>query len=299
MRIITRPDFDGVVCAALLGEVHSITQPILWVEPNDMQCGRVAVGNRDIIANLPYHPDCALWFDHHYTNKPDKPFEGAYDLAPSAAGLVYKYYRNRFRREYGELITATDKIDAADLTMDEVTYPEKHPYVLVSMTVSGRDPGDEPYWNRLVDLIRRQPIESVMEDAEVSRRCQAAVAQNRSFKALLTAHTRMEGHVSVSDFRPLGRDPRGNRFLVYSLFPEAIVSVKVRHDPQDSHRVIIGVGHSIFNRRCEVNVGLLLSRYSGGGHRGAGSCTVSAENADRCLAEIVAALKENRPNEQG
>lgn len=297
MRIITRPDFDGVVCAALLSEVHSITQPILWVEPNDMQCGRVSVGRQDIIANLPYHPDCALWFDHHYTNKPEMPFEGAYALAPSAAGLVHEYYKGRFQDEYRELIDATDKIDAADLTMDEVMHPENHPYVLVSMTVSGRNPGDEPYWNHLVNLVRRHSIEKITVDAEVSRRCQAAVAQNQSFKILLKAHTRMDGHVSVSDFRSLDEDPKGNRFLVYSLFPDAIVSVKVRRDPQHPDKVIIGVGHSIFNRRCRVNVGLMLSEYNGGGHRGAGSCTVSQEAADACLEKIVAALKENRPNE--
>ena len=103
MRIVTRPDFDGIVCAALLYDTESIDQPVRWVEPNDLQVGRVDILDGDIIANLPYHPNCAMWFDHHYTNDPGTPFKGLYRIAPSAAGLIYEYYGGRFQRDYREI----------------------------------------------------------------------------------------------------------------------------------------------------------------------------------------------------
>ncbi|MBW2563261.1 MAG: exopolyphosphatase, partial [Deltaproteobacteria bacterium] len=68
MRIVTRPDFDGVVCAALLYETEEITEPVKWVEPSDIQKGMIEIRTGDIIANLPYNEKCSLWFDHHYTN---------------------------------------------------------------------------------------------------------------------------------------------------------------------------------------------------------------------------------------
>ncbi|MFP4349585.1 MAG: exopolyphosphatase [Thermodesulfobacteriota bacterium] len=297
MRIVTRPDFDGVVCAALLFEAEEITEPIQWVEPNEMQKGAVAVQPGDIIANLPYHEACSLWFDHHYTNQPDISFEGAYKMAPSAAGVIYEYYGDIWSRDYDELIRETDRIDSADLTMDEVLHPENYPYILLSMTITGRDKSDATYWNRVVDLLRSRDIDAILQDPEVQNRCRQVIEQNRVFKSLLKAHTRLIEHVTVTDFRPLTEAPQGNRFLVYSLYPEAVVSVKVRYEGVSQEKVIIGVGHSIFNRNCKVNVGLMLSGFGGGGHRGAGSCTVPAGQAEEAIATIVSTLLKNEPNE--
>ncbi len=92
MRIVTRPDFDGIVCAVLLYQAENINADIQWVEPAEIQTGKAKILKGDILANLPYSPDCALWFDHHISNKHEKPFKGAFEIAPSAAGVVYKYY---------------------------------------------------------------------------------------------------------------------------------------------------------------------------------------------------------------
>ncbi|MFZ7125876.1 MAG: exopolyphosphatase [Desulfobacterales bacterium] len=297
MRIVTRPDFDGLVCAALLMESEAVDEPILWVEPSQMQKGEVAVRSSDIVANLPHHPNCLLWFDHHYSNRTDRPFQGLFELAPSAAGLVYRHYRDVLSGRYDELVRQADKIDAAELTEDEVLHPERYPYILLSMTLSGGDREDEAYWNRLVDLLRRQPIDRILSDPEVQARCRQVEADNRRYKDLLAKNTILHGHVAVTDFRPLGCSPRGNRFLVYSMFPQSVVQVKIRYDDEDRHRVAVSIGHSIFNRNCKVNVGLLLTRFEGGGHPGAGSCRFDADKADRYIPAILEILKANRPIE--
>ncbi|GBC61126.1 exopolyphosphatase [Desulfonema ishimotonii] len=297
MRIVTRPDFDGIVCAALLYETEKISEPVHWVEPNDMQKGRVEVREGDIIANLPYNKNCAMWFDHHYTNRPDTPFEGSFAIAPSAAGLVFEYYKDKFQRDYTELIRETDRIDSADLTLDEVLRPEDYPYILLSMTISGRDHSDQRYWERLIQLLRNCDIDDILRDPEVRERCETVVEQNRAYQTALRQHTTCKQHVTITDFRSYKKTPRGNRFLIYSLFPEAVVSVSIRRDIHDREKIIVGLGHSIFNRNCHVNVGLLLSRFGGGGHRGAGSCTVREDRAESCIAEIVDTLMANQPNE--
>lgn len=293
MRIVTRPDFDGVVCAALLFEAEHITEPVEWVHPNDMQRGLVDVQPEDILANLPYDKRCALWFDHHYTNRVETPFKGAFKIAPSAAGIVYAYYKNRLHRNYDELIQETDKIDSADLSMDEVLHPEKYPYVLLSMTISTYDASEEAYWNRLVDLLRKFDINNVLDDPEVKEQCRNTIEQNKKFKDILLENTVLKGHVSVTDFRGFDKTPTGNRFLVYSLFPESTVSVRIRYEDDAKEKVAVSVGHSIFNRNCNVNVGLMLSQFEGGGHHGAGSCRFHVSKAEYYIPQIIDILLKN------
>ena len=296
MRIVTRPDFDGIVCAVLLFDVLDAQPPVKWVEPSDIQKGIEKIGEGDVLANLPFDKRCSLWFDHHFTNEIDVPFEGAFEMAPSAARVVYDHYRKQFTRDFSELVEAADKIDAADLTIDEVKYPEQYPYVLLSMTV--KIPGrDEAYWNHLVTLFCAGDIESVMSDPEVQKRCQDTIEENDEYRELLLTHTEMQSHVSVTDFRALDEAPAGNRFLVFSLFPESVVNVKIHHHEEDKGKVVVHLGHSIFNWGCHVNVGKLLAGYEGGGHRGAGATTFSAEKADDYIPKILDALIQNESNE--
>ncbi|MFO7965788.1 MAG: exopolyphosphatase [Desulfobacterales bacterium] len=294
MRIVTRPDFDGVVCAVLLKDVLPIDQPIKWVEPSDMQKQLVEVVSGDVIANLPYSSSCSLWFDHHYSNRPTHDFKGSFQLAPSAARVIFDYYGGRFQKDYTELVSRADKIDAADLNKDEVAHPEKYPYILLSMTISGREDYDEAYWNRLVDFMGAARIDEVMADPVVSAKCANVLLQNARYKTLLEENTRVEGHVAISDFRNRDEIPAGNRFLGYCMFPQTVVHVKIRYDNKYDNKLVVSVGHSIFNRNCQVNVGKMLSRFEGGGHEKAGSCTFDAEKADDYIPRIIDILKENK-----
>jgi len=297
MRIVMRPDFDGVVCAALLYEVEDITEPVKWVEPSDMQKDMVEIRQGDIIANLPYNEKCSLWFDHHYTNTTSKSFNGAFKIAPSAAGIIFEYYRHKLRQDYSELIKETDKIDSADLSLDEVRHPENYPYILLSMTISGRYEADEAYCNRVVNLLRRFEIDDIINDQGVSERCGTVKSKNKKYKELLKKYTQIKNHVSITDFRSLTETPDGNRFLAYSLFPESAVNVKIRYDDKERMMIALSIGHSIFNKDCNVNVGLLLSRFEGGGHQGAAACRFHVSKADNYIPQIIEILLKNEPNE--
>jgi len=297
MRIITRPDFDGIVCAVLLTEALKITEPVLWVEPNVMQKGLVAVRPDDIIANLPFHETCYLWFDHHYTNRIDRPFNGVFQIAPSAARIVFEYYRSALNGNYESLVNAADKIDSAALTLDEVLHPEKNAYMLLSMTVDGLRKKDDSYWNRLVELLRKYHIDRACKDREVQERFHQVLRQNREYKSLLEKHTFPRGIVTLTDFRGLDPPPAGNRFLIYSLFPGSAVNVKIHTDVWDDGKVVVRVGRSIFSNLCRVNVGLMLAGFGGGGHRGAGGARFHPDTAEEKISEIIRILLENKNNE--
>ncbi len=297
MRIVTRADFDSIVCAVLLYESLDIKEPVKWIEPSEIQKGNADIHSNDIIANLPYDNRCKLWFDHHYSNRINTPFDGAFSIEPSAARVIFDHYKDQFQNDYTELVKQADKIDSADLSKDEVLAPENYPYILLSMTITSSNRSDEPSWNRLVELLRKNKFSDVMNDAEINARCKKVVEQNKLFKDHLLKNTKMHDHVAVSDFRAFKTAPNGNRFLAYSLFPESVVSVKIRCDYENRKKIILSVGHSIFNRKCNVNVGLLLSNYSGGGHFGAGACHFNAELSDTYIPEIIDILIKNESNE--
>ena len=242
MRIVTRPDFDGVVCAVLLHEALDIREPVKWVEPDALQLGAVDIRKGDIITNLPYDDRCSFWFDHHYTNRIYRSFNGVFKIAPSAAGIIFNHYKDRIKSDYRELVAATDKIDAADLSLDEVLHPEKHGYVLLSMTVVNGGESDEPYWNKLIHLLHKYDLQGVLDDPEVKERCRQVIEQNDRYAIYLKDNTRLEKQVAITDFRNLENIPAGNRFLVYSLFPDSVVNMRIRYEKKNK------AGHSGFKK---------------------------------------------------
>lgn len=330
MRIVTRADFDGVVCAALIGLAEEIDS-YLFVEPKFMQDGMVDVRSGDVIANLPYHPRCSLWFDHHVTNETswrghigwtrtgpsgDAPpsimiGKGGFRLAPSAARVVYEYYamllmekggpnpltrklRDLGRRLESErmrlLLTETDRIDAGKLILEDVLHPRG--YVLLSMTLDGKRREDEPYWLRVIELLRERAPEEILRDPEVSRRCQQILDSQEELKAILLERATLRGNVIFVDLRGSGDIPDGNRFLLYTLFPSGSISLKVADDTQRPDTTAISVGYNIFNSAARVNVGALMEKYGGGGHRVVGSCRVPRNQAEKAIREIFEAISE-------
>jgi hypothetical protein len=311
MRLVTRADFDGLVCGALITKFEPIDS-YLFVEPKFMQDGLVEISEGDIIANLPFHPRCTLWFDHHITNttpqfeQPIMLGKGGFRLAPSAARVVCEYYTelsnqpddpaavarlaflNSARLKY--LLEETDKIDAGKLTREEVLNPQG--YVLISMTTDGRNAGDEPYWLRVIELLREKTLEAMLNDAEVKRRCQAILDEQEKLRTILRQRGTLKGNVIYVDLRGLDNIPDGNRFLVFTLFPRGNIQVKVADDTQRANTTAISVGYNIFNPTSTVNVGELLKRYGGGGHRVVGSCRVPNDKAEQAIREIVQAVTE-------
>lgn len=295
MRIVTRPDFDGIVCAVLILEAENASPSVIWVSPGDMQKGNIDIRQGDIIANLPYHPNCSFWFDHHFSNRIRHKTPGLFEIAPSAAGLVFKYYQDKLQKDFTGLVTETDKIDSANLSLDEILTPEKYPYVLLSMTLQDHNPLEELYWNRVVDLLRQKEIAAILADSEVRKRAKTVIHENVSYQTLLKKHTLLVEQVAISDFRDLDNLPYGNRFLVYSMFPEAVVSVKIGYEDHRKEKVIVKVGRSILNKICRVNVGQMLSYFEGGGHKGAGACSFTVEKTEEYLPKIIDILKKNDP----
>ena len=300
MRLITRADLDGLTSAVIITMKERIDE-ILLIHPQDITDRKVEVRSDDILANVPFHPDAGLWFDHHLLTdsnlKPPENFKGRYRVAPSAARLVYEYYLEKdpndaALKRLAKLVDETDRLDAAQLTPDDVENPRD--YILLGYTIDSRTGlgAFKDYFMKLVDWLKTMPIDKVLAQPEVKDRIERILKDQVAFRELLQRNSFKMNNVVVTDLREIEQLPSGNRFLIYSLFPEANVSLRVHWGPQHKS-VIAAVGHSIFNRTCKTSVGDLMSKFGGGGHRGAGTCVLPLEAAAEAIDEILFELQAN------
>lgn len=300
MRLVTRGDLDGLTSAVIITMKEPIDEVVL-VHPQDITDKRVEIRSDDILVNLPYDPRCGMWFDHHIltdsNEKPPDDVRGRHRIAPSAARLVYEHYLERDPHDeallrLATLVDETDRLDSAQLTQSDVDDPRD--YILLGYTIDSRTGlgSFEEYFVRLADWLKTMPIEEVLRQPEVAARVDRIRSEQADFKRLVARNSFQLNNVVVTDLREIERLPAGNRFLVYSLFPEANVSLRVHWGPRHD-TVIAAVGHSIFNRTCNTSVGELMSRYGGGGHRGAGTCVLPLEHAADAIDEILFELQAN------
>jgi len=301
MRLLTRSDFDGLACAAVL-KTLGIIDNWKFVHPKDIQDGLVEVTNNDVLANIPYVKGCALWFDHHSSEKErlgqDIEFEGESRIEDSAARVIYEYYGGRSKLpHFASMIEAVDKVDAAKLTKEEILNPEG--WILLGFIMDPRTGlgrfrdfriSNYELMEILIDACATQNIDEIIANPDVKERADLYFEQDALFKEMLAAHTKVDGNVIITDLRGVDSINAGNRFLVYSLHPDQNVSVWVV-DGRGKLNCPIAVGYSVLNRTCEVDVGALMLKYGGGGHHQVGTCQVAYDEADQAIGEIVSALK--------
>ena len=300
MRLITRGDLDGLTSAVIITMKEPVDEIVL-IHPQDITDRRVEIRADDILSNLPYHPNAGLWFDHHLMTdsnmRPRENFKGRYREAPSAARLVYEYYLEKYPddadlKKHARLVDETDRLDAAQLTPDDVENPRD--YILLGYTIDGRTGlgAFKDYFLKLVEWLKTMRIDEVLAQPEVKERVDRIREDHEEFRRLLKRNSFRMNNVVVTDLREVEHLPSGNRFLIYTLFPESNVSLRVHWGP--AHKsVIAAVGHSIFNRTCKTSVGELMSKYGGGGHRGAGTCVLPLESAAEAIDEILFELQAN------
>jgi nanoRNase/pAp phosphatase (c-di-AMP/oligoRNAs hydrolase) len=302
-RLVTRSDFDGLVCAALLQEL-GLLHDILFVHPKDVQDGKVELNGHDITTNLPYRPEVALSFDHHSSEQRRVVGERANRVmtadADSAARVVYDYFggAERFPNVSVEMMEAVDRADAAQLDIDDILDPQG--WILLSFLMDPRTGlgrfrdfriSNYQLMMQLIDSCLTMSIEEILESPDVAERVElyrehadAAVEQIRRCSVV---HDR----VVVLDLRDEAVIHPTNRFLVYALHPECTVSIHVLWGLRQQNTVF-AVGRSIVDRSSKVDIGALMLAHGGGGHEAAGTCQIDNERAEATLDELVQTISD-------
>lgn len=301
MRLVTRSDFDGLVCGALLKEAGVIDH---WkfAHPKDLQDGLVEIGSDDCLANVPFVEGCGLWFDHHSSEWERKELAGKYKgesrLAPSCARIIYEYYGGNERfSHFNEMLEAVDKVDSGNLTAEEIWDPQG--WILVGFLMDPRTGlgrwrdftiSNYQLMEKLIDACRTMDTKQILELSDVRERIDVYFEQTERFKEMVKAHTRVEKDVIITDLRGVEPIYTGNRFLIYSMYPEQNISAWIVNG-KGGKGCSVAVGYSVLNRSSQIDVGKLMLKYGGGGHKAVGTCQFSdaeiAQKLPRLLEELV------------
>jgi nanoRNase/pAp phosphatase (c-di-AMP/oligoRNAs hydrolase) len=299
MRLLTRSDFDGLACGALLTYLGLIDD---WkfVHPKDIQDGLVEVTDQDILANIPYVPGCKFWFDHHSSENErleGENFRGLTKAAPSCARVIYDYYGSEKLGRFASMLEYVDRIDSANLTVEEIKNPQG--WILLGFIMDPRT-GLGRFRNftisnyDLMKLLARacgdKSIDEILALEDVNERVRVYHEQNALFQKMIQNYTRTEGRLIVTDLRGVDTIYAGNRFLIYTLYPEQNISLWII-DGRNRANCVITAGYSVINRTASADLGSLLLGYGGGGHRQAGTCQVPYDDAGRVIGEIIARLR--------
>lgn len=299
MRLVTRSDFDGLACGALLKEVGLIDS---WkfAHPKDLQDGLVEITENDVLANVPFVEGCGLWFDHHSSEHERNELKGKYKgesrITPSCARIIYEYYGGQERfSHFDDMMEAVDKVDSGNLTIDEVMNPTG--WILVGFLMDPRTGlgrwrefsiSNYELMEMLMEKCRVMGVEEILALPDIKERIEVYHEQTEKFKEMVSNHTQVNGNVVITDLR--GVDPiyTGNRFMIYSMYPKQNISVWIVSG-KGGKGCSAAVGYSILNRTATIDVGSLMLKYNGGGHKRVGTCQFDNETMD---IELPKMLKE-------
>ncbi|MBF0620874.1 MAG: exopolyphosphatase [Magnetococcales bacterium] len=298
-RLVTRSDFDGLVCAALLKELDMIDD-IKFVHPKDMQDGKIEITDQDITTNLPYVEGVRLAFDHHESevarrgeNKPENHIIDP--EAPSAARVVFDYYggAKSFPHISKEMMDAVDKGDAAQFNREEILNPtgwELMNFLMDARTGLGRFRtfriSNYQLMMQLIDDCRVMSIEEILKTPDVKERVDLYFEHEEKFKEQLKRCSTIHGNLVVLDLRNEETIWAGNRFLIYALFEDTNISIHALWGFKKQNTVF-AIGKSILNRSSNTNIGQLALKYNGGGHANAGTCQIDNDKAEQVLQELI------------
>ena len=297
MRLITRSDFDGLACGALLKEA-GIIDSWKFAHPKDLQDGLVEVTENDCLANVPYVEGCGLWFDHHSSEHERNELAGKYKgesrITPSCARIIYDYYGGKERfAHFDDMMEAVDKVDSGNLTIDDIQNPKG--WVLIGFLMDPRTGlgrwreftiSNSQLMEKLIEACLTMTTEEILALPDVKERIDVYFEQTDKFKEMVSAHTKVIGDLIVSDLR--GVDPiySGNRFMIYSMYPEQNISMWIVNG-KGGKGCSCAVGYSILNRTSNVNVGSLMLKYGGGGHKAVGTCQFADEVMDENIKALI------------
>ena len=301
MRLITRSDFDGLVCAVLLVEA-GIVDEYKFVHPKDVQDGIIKVTENDVLTNIPYVPGCGLWFDHHSSEqerlKLDQQFhyKGLSKEAPSCARVIYDYYGGdeRFKKfETNGLMTGVDKSDSGQFTLDEILNPKG--WILLSFIMDPRTGlgryrdyriSNYQLMEKMIEYCQTMSADEILQVQDVQERIKRYYEQEEAYEKMIRENSAVDKNLLIIDLRDVEEFVSGNRFKEYVLFPEQNISMRIIWGFKKQN-VVFTAGHSIINRTSKTNIGSMMLKYGGGGHRAVGTCQIPVERWEEVRKELI------------
>ncbi|MDP8208941.1 MAG: hypothetical protein P9L92_19920 [Candidatus Electryonea clarkiae] len=304
MRLFVHPNLDGILCAAMIMDMEG-EREVIFSDAREVKKGWVEIKEGDIVANLPYHDNCAIWFNST-TVETEIPegVKGKVGDAPSSAKLVYEYYDSTKLEKYDDILEELDRLGSGNFSYVDVLHPTG--WILLGFTLDRRSGMEEisDYNYMVLEAIKKmEGIDSILNNLAVKERINRFISEEENFKKILVAHTHTKNNISITDYRKLNLVPMGNRFLVFALNSRSNVNIRIFHDRREADHIVIEIVKSAFFIDHPLyhneNIGKMMTEYGGSGSERSGICSVKADSARGTIHKIISRLKMKMGHELG
>jgi nanoRNase/pAp phosphatase (c-di-AMP/oligoRNAs hydrolase) len=143
----------------------------------------------------------------------------------------------------------------------------------------------------LIDSCKNMTIDQILALPDVKERADLYFEHEADFKDQLKRCSKADGDVVTIDLRYEELIHPGNRFMIYTLYPECNISIHVLWGVHRRNTVLT-VGKSIFNRTSKIDIGEWMLELGGGGHANAGTCQIPNDQADDVLAKLLKRIND-------
>lgn len=298
-RVVTHTDFDGIISALLVRELFDIDE-VTFAEPWMLQQQQFNVRRGDVIVDLPYGEGCALWFDHHATEEARQAtpkVEGKLDpTAKSCARVIFNYYlpQHATLERFRSLVEAADKIDSAALTKEDLERPDA--YGKLSLAIRGDDRRkDDEFRLFLLNMLAFQDAAQAINQPIIKKRVEEKLREHEEWRKRIGQYVTLRGKVILVDRTQAPPDlPRGQPFWLYLMYPGHAVYLVIDTLKYEPDKVKVSCGENIFEALNTVDIGALMARYGGGGHKVSGGCSVQKTEKEKIIEELLAALNAEK-----
>jgi nanoRNase/pAp phosphatase (c-di-AMP/oligoRNAs hydrolase) len=145
---------------------------------------------------------------------------------------------------------------------------------------------------QMIEWCGNMHAEAILEQPDVRERVTRYFEQDTLFRDMIQKNGTARGNVFVLDLRNEPEIFSGNRFVLYTMYPDCNISIQVIWG-REKKNVVFTCGHSIINRTSNTDVGSLMLKYGGGGHKKVGTCQTPIEKADEVLEKLVEQMNDD------
>ena len=301
-RLITRAEFDGIVCGAIFKRL-GLVDDILFAHPKEVQDKLITVGPQDILANLPFAEGAHMVFSHRARrSNTDAHRNYITDVtAPSSTRVVYQHYSGDARLSGlpTGLLEAVDNVNSGKLSRDDISDPKGWillGFLLDARTGMGRFKLNQPYTETLyetIDMLNVKGLDAILTSPNIAQMAALYREHQPLAKQQIEQCVRLHDNVLVLNLLDQKLAYTVNRFMMYMMYPQCNLSIHVLRGTK-SGSVILACGRSVFNRTGERSIGKVLAEFGGGGHHSAGTCQVPIVDCDAVLARLIEYFRGDR-----
>ncbi len=203
-RIIADSDLDGLCAAAVLKSFNPDAE-VIFSHAALVRSGKMddLITKSTAMVDLPFHPNCGWYLDHHQTNRPtndeEKDFIASggicnWEASPSAARVAYDLLSKSIDLSHlEEIMPIVDALDSGKISLEE--FLADSPVLQLSRTLSLRE---EEYMQKVLELFAsKKSISEILSDEDVSNHISRVVKQRKQIEDYISNNTEIIDRLAV------------------------------------------------------------------------------------------------------